>query len=227
MTTPTTREALDRVLEAGRRSLHTCFPAKVLAYDASQQTVDVEPQLMRELSDDDGALGYETLPTLYDVPIQWPRAGAFVITFPIKAGDYVEILCAEQSTLVWRDLGKVSEPGLSQPHGLNGCIAKPGWYPDTQKLSGVSTSDLVIGNEDGSSTIKLKADGTVTLASDAGAQALALANLVRAELVALKTAITNAVTTPGPDGGASFKTALVGLLQTWPGDVAASKVRAV
>jgi hypothetical protein len=227
MTTPTTREALERVLKGGRRSLHTSFPAKVLAYDAASQTVDLEPQLMRELEDDDGALEFEQLPTLYDVPVQWPRAGGFVVTFPIATGDYVEVQCAEQSTLAWRASGAVSVPGISQAHGLNGCIAKPGWYPDTKKLTGVSTADLVIGKEDGSSTIKVKADGTVTLASDVGAQALALANLVRAELLALKTAIDSAVVSPAADGGASFKAGLITQLQDWPASVAATKVKAV
>ena len=178
MTTPTTREALERVLKGGRRSLHTSFPAKVLAYDVAAQTVDLEPQLMRELEDDEGALEYETLPTLYDVPVQWPRAGGFVVTFPVKPGDFVEVQCAEQSTLRWREKGAVSEPGISQPHGLNGCIAKPGWYPDTKRLTVVNTTDLVIGKEDGSSTIRVKPDGAVVLGGEPGAQLVALSPLV-------------------------------------------------
>jgi hypothetical protein len=184
-TTPTQREALDRVIQAGRRSLHTCFPARVLAYDVAGQTVDVEPQLMRELQDDEGALEYETLPTLYDVPVQWPRGGGHAITFPLKLGDFVEVQCAEQSTLVWRDSGIVSPPGISQPHGLNGCIAKPGWYPDTKRLANVSATDLVIGTEDGAATIRIKSDGTVVLGGKTGADYVALADKVDAELAKL------------------------------------------
>ena len=181
-TTPTQREALDAVLRAGRRSLHTCFPAKVLAYDAAAQTVDVEPQIMRELQDDEGALAHEKLPTLYDVPVQWPRGGGHALTFPLQVGDYVEIQCAEQSLLVWRDSGEVSEPGISQAHGLNGCMARPGWYPDTKRVEGASTTDLVIGKVDGSASIRIKPDGTVVLGEDSGADFVALADKVEAEL---------------------------------------------
>ena len=220
MTTPTSRDALDRVLKAVRRSLHTAFPARVLAYDVEAQTVDVEPQLMRELEDDEGALHYEQLPVLYDVPVQWQRAGGFVLTFPIAVGDYVEIQCAEQSTLAWRDTGEVSEPGLSQPHGLNGCIAKPGWYPDTLRLSGVSTSDVVLGTEDGDTTIRIQSDGTVVLGGLSGARAVALADRVEAELNAIKTTLGSL--TGGSNAPAVFMTPY----QNTP-QVGATKVKAV
>jgi hypothetical protein len=196
-TTPTQREALDAVLRAGRRSLHTCFPARVLAYDVAAQTVDVEPQLMRELQDDEGALGYETLPTLYDVPVQWPRSGDQAFALPIKPGDFVEVQCAEQSTLVWRDKGEVSPPGISMPHGLNGCMARPGWYPDKLKLTNVSATDIVIGNLKTDATIRIKPDGTVVLGGEAGALALALAPLVEKAIEAAIHGHTHTVTTAG------------------------------
>ncbi len=194
-TTPTQREALDAVLRAGRRSLHTCFPAKVLAYDVAAQTVDVEPQIMRELQDDEGHLEHEKLPVIYDVPIQWYRGGGCYIGVPLKVGDFVEIQCAEQSLLVWRDKGDVSEPGISQAHGLNGCMARPGWFPDTRKLESVSATDLVIGKDDGSASIRIKPDGTVALGGEAGA--LALAPLVEKAIAAAIKGHTHAVTTTG------------------------------
>ncbi len=235
-TTPTQREALDAVLRAGRRSLHTCFPAKVLAYDVAAQTVDVEPQVMRELQDDEGGLEHERLPTLYDVPVQWYRGGGRYFSLPLKAGDFVEIVCAEQSLLVWRDKGEVSEPGVSQAHGLNGCMARPGWYPDTKKLANVSDTDLVIGKDDGSASIRIKPDGTIVLSSETGAQALALANLVDARLKVLQAAFdlhvhaTAALGTPSPPivpnpppPGAVGVTIPIGVLAS----VAAKRVKAV
>lgn len=226
MTTPSSREALDRVLQAGRRSLHTSFPARVLAYDVAAQTVDVEPQLMRELEDDEGALAYETLPVLYDVPVQWQRAGGFVLTFPITVGDFVEIQCAEQSTLAWRDSGQVSEPGLSQPHGLNGAIAKPGWYPDTLRLTGVSTRDVVLGTEDGEASVRVKPDGTVVLGADPGSLAIALAPYVEAAITAAIGGHTHVVNTTGT-AVAQSGTSLGGVLGGAVQSTAAKKVKAL
>jgi hypothetical protein len=207
MTTPSAREVLDRILADQRGELHTSFPAQVIAYDVDAQTVDVRPALLREIGSDEPAepWGFEQLPDLLSVQVMWPRAGGFVVTFPIQPGDWVLVICAEQSTLLWRASGGTGvHPGLVDPHGLNGCVCLPGWVPDTDKLANVSTTDLVLGKTDGSATIKIKADGTVTLGSDAGAQALALAHLVDARLQRLQAAFdvhvhaTAATGTPSP-----------------------------
>lgn len=235
MTTPSTREAIDRVIEAGRRNLHTCFPARVLSYDVGSQTVAVQPQLMRELSDEEGALEYEALPPLYDVPVQWPRGGGFAMTFPLAAGDYVAILCAEQSTLAWRKSGSVSEPGLSQPHGLNGCVALCGWYPDGQRMLHVSTSDLVLRNKLGTTQIVVD-EATAYLGSKVGAVPIALAPLVVAALQAMSSAVTAAAAAmvvvpadPVSAGAKAGATAVAGALATWVSTVSvgATKARAL
>jgi len=56
-------------------------------------------------------------------------------------------------------------------------------------------------------------------------QFVALANLVVANLTALKDAISEAAVTP-TDGGAAFKAAILLALTSWPSAVAAAKVKA-
>jgi hypothetical protein len=187
---PSEREALDAVLEDFRTEIHTSFPARVLAYDAAKQTVDVRPGIQREYPSDDPRVPLKTepLPDLMAIPVQWPRAGGFAITFPIQVGDWVEVQCAEQSLLVWRQKGDVgSPPGVSCPHGLNGACAKPGWYPDKQKLSSVDTSNMVIRSEDNGVRIVI-AGNMVTIGDTTGAQFLALANKVDQALTKIQTA---------------------------------------
>jgi hypothetical protein len=65
---------------------------------------------------------------------------------------------------------------------------------------------------------------TVTRKTAEVSQYAALANLVQAQLSALKTAIQNTVIVPN-DGGASFKETLLSGLSSWPASVASSKVR--
>ena len=180
MSTESDREVIDRIIADSRASLHTSFPARVLAYDVNAQTVDVRPALLREVPSDDPELpwGFERLPDLLNVQMMWPRAGGFVITFPLAVGDWVLVLCAEQSTNLWRTRAQApSHPGLVDPHGLNGCVCLPGWFPDREKLSGVSTTDLVVGKDDGSSAIAIKPDGTIQI-GDVMATPVALAELV-------------------------------------------------
>lgn len=173
------RDALDLVLADFRTDIHTSFPAKVLAYDPVAQTVDVRPALTREGTTEDGGVAYDKLPDLYSVQIMWPRAGGFAITFPIYPGDWVKITCAEQSTMVWRRNGVVpSNPGITDPHGLNGCVAEVGWAPDKAKLTDVHTSNLELRTLEGSIAVSIS-DSLVTLGSVTGAQFLALSNLVQ------------------------------------------------
>lgn len=223
--TPDEREALDAVLADFRTEIHTSFPARVTAYDAVKQTVDVLPGIQREYPTADGSLATEAIGELRSIPVQWPRAGSFAITFPIAVGDWVEIQCAEQSLLVWRLKGDPgSPPGISDPHGLNGCCAKPGWYPDKEKLSNVDPSFFVIRTENNSVRIVMSGS-QVVLGDTSGAQFVALANKVATELSALKTAISGAATVAN-DGGAAFKSNLLAALSSWPASTAASMVKA-
>lgn len=79
--------------------------------------------------------------------------------------------------------------------------------------------------------VHLKPDGSVIVAAQtiklgaAATQFVALANLVAAQLTALKNAINVAVTVPN-DGGASFKSTLLTALSAWPASVAATKTKA-
>lgn len=198
MSNPTLREAIDAVLHEFRSELHTSFPARVLAYDALAQTVDVRPALQREVPTDDPTQpwGYDRLPDLYAVPIMWPRAGGFAITFPIKPGDWVEVTCAEQCTHVWRDKGDApSQVGLNDPHGLNGTVAKPGYFPDKLRLTDVDEANLVLRSEDNSVRITITGSQVILgpAPDDTGAKFVALANVVDAWMAEIRGAFNGHV----------------------------------
>jgi hypothetical protein len=220
--TPTLHEAIERVIQDDRSTVHTSFPARVLAYDAEAQTLDVRPALLREVPSDSPGVpwGFEQLPDILSAQVMWPRAGGFVITFPIAVGDWVLVLCAEQATSLWRTRAQApSHPGLVDPHGLNGCVCLPGWFPDKQKLGNVSATDLVIGKTDASSTIAIKPDGTIVLGADISAKEVALADLVS---TAIAYAVTHHTHVAPSGGGVTAVGVPSGVLPS----MAASKVKA-
>jgi hypothetical protein len=231
MTAYSPRDVLDRVWTDWRCALHTAFPAKVVAYDAALQVVDVSPALLREVPTDVARepWAYEALPDpLVHVPILWPRGGGFALTFPLAVGDWVLVVCAEQATLLWRQTGAVgSEPGLCDPLGLNGLVAMPGWFPDASKLQGVSTTDLVLGTEDGATAVRIKPDGTVHVGAEG--VPLALATLVKSAMQALGDALTTtAAALPDPSAKAAVQ-AVASTVDAWAGamDVGAEKARGI
>ena len=62
------------------------MPGQVVSFDPAKQTISVQPLYKKRLN------GVPTdLPVLLDVPVRFPRAGGFIITHPIKAGDKVTL----------------------------------------------------------------------------------------------------------------------------------------
>ncbi len=191
---PSLGEAIDRILADFRNSLHTCFPAQVLAYDAPAQTVDLRPAIQREVAADepDVRWGYEKLPDLLSVPVQWSRTGEWGTILPLKPGDWMTVLCAEQSLRLWQSRGTTHTlPGINDPHGLNGCCAIPGWFPDGKQLKDVSATDMVVGKLDGSACVRIKPDGTIVIGTAEGSAAVARADKVEAELNAIKATLAS------------------------------------
>ena len=126
------------------------MPGKVLKYDSSRETVDVEPQLKVPLENEDGTFELEKLSNIQDVPIKWPSGsgGSCYITWPLAFGDFVELVFNDFDIGVWRSQGEVCNPGDFRMHGLSGATAWPGLRPDAQKLGStkVHATDVVIGS---------------------------------------------------------------------------------
>ena len=162
-TTPTQLEAINRLIHSHLLDVHTLLPCKVTAYSAADQTISCQPQVQRAVFDRDDVPSFETLPELHDIPVAFPRAGGFYITLPIAVGDFVLVLFSETPTTAWRERGDIVGPGILERHGLNGAFAIPCGFPDTQKLSGVSTDKVVIGRVSGGTALEVDSSGNTTI----------------------------------------------------------------
>lgn len=216
-------------------STHVAFPARVEAYDAARNSVDVLPQLERETECINGDALRERLPIVPSVPIAWPRSRGYGITFPLEVGDFVLVVCCDRNIGEWLRLGEAGDPRDAGMHGLDGAVAIPGLYPDADALDPaaplpVLTDHLVVGAMGGGPTIHIDED-EIRLGSNLASDYVALASKVEAQFTRLKSAIENAATTLN-DGGAAFKANIVAALNgvappgpSFPESVAAEKVK--
>ena len=217
---PSPASVLRRAIDNELAGVHISFPARVVDYDSSDQTVTVTPQIRLAFRDIDGNSTYESLPTIYDVPVCFPRAGSFGLTFPLEAGDFVLCVVSSRDLGPWRESGQPAS-GDQRPYQLSGAVAIPGVFPAADALD-ASGSHMIVGDHSGSNVTIRASSGGVEL--DGAAAAIARADRVEAELNVLKSAISDATTVP-MDGGASFKTKLLAALAAWPGSTGCDKVR--
>lgn len=194
--TPTLAQLIKHAIDARLLYVHTALIAKVESYDAKKQLVNVSPVLKRSLEKIDGEWVSEQLPVLCDVPVMFPRAGGFFLSFPIQPGDFVQLIFNEADIEEWFD---EEQPTIShtQRFTLQGAVALPGIFPKALALTDAHESNLVLGKEQGLQ-IHIN-DQKIRLGSVDASEALAIASKVKDELEKFRTVFNDHVH-PAPHG---------------------------
>lgn len=177
--TPTLAQLLKAAIENRLLDIHTALVAKVESYDAAKQQVNVAPILKRCIKNLDGEITYEQFPVLCDVPVLFPRAGGFFISFPIQPGDFVQLIFNEVGIDDWLN-DEVPAAAFIERFTLQGAVAVPGVFPESRPLNGAHSENFVAGKDNG---VQLHIDSEkIRLGSAQAKEALALASKVEAEL---------------------------------------------
>lgn len=169
--TDTAEAAQNALLEARVLDLHTTLPGFVVSFDAGAQTAKVRPAIQAIFR----AQGAVNLPDLVDVPVYFPSGGAFVLTFPVAAGDECLLSFSERAIDFWWQNGGGSDgltpqlPAEYRTHDLSDAFALVGVSSKPRRISSVSTSDVELRARDGSALVSINPSGTIHLTANAGA----------------------------------------------------------
>ncbi len=158
---PTLFAGVRSVIDDALGELHVGMPARVESYSTTTQKCSVQPLIWRVYETEDGDRAAERLPVITDVPVCFPGAGGWRLTFPISRGDTVWLEFASASLALWLQRGGEVDPEDPRRHVLSDAVAFPGVRDFAHALSGVSSSSMVLG--DGSTQIEITADGAVQL----------------------------------------------------------------
>jgi len=157
-------EALRLAFDGRLSMLWTSFPGIVTDVDLEKNTCSVQPAIQGVIEDDNGVKTFVDLPVLVDVPIMWPKAGGFVLTFPLAANDEVLVHIASRCIDSWWQSGGVQKPMEARMHDLSDGFAYPGISSQPNVVENVSSSAVQLRDlagtkyiEIGASAIKLKA----------------------------------------------------------------------
>lgn len=150
-------------IEAALAQTWTATPGIVVSVDLAAQTLTVQPAIQGETMLPNGKAQRVNMPLLVDVPIVWPRAGGFAMTFPIAAGDEVLVVFGSRAIDSWWQSGGIGPQAEARMHDLSDGFAILAPTSQAKKLDAVSTDNLQIRNEDGSVYIEMTPDGDINI----------------------------------------------------------------
>lgn len=180
----------DFALERQSKALRVGMPGVIETFDSKSQTASVKPLLFEHDEAEDGTEENEPLGIISGVPVQFPAANGFILTFPVKKGDKVWLQFGDRSLENWFKKGTDVDPVDLRRHALSDAVAILGVFADPDKITEFDTSRMVIGKQGGkrlaftSSELHLGVDH-----NEAATDYIALAPATKHELQALRNTV--------------------------------------
>ena len=161
---PRLEEVITFAIERGAADLRVALPGKIHSYDATTQKASVKPLVQRLTATQDGKGLLEPIPIINDVPVIFPRSGAFFMSFPLAVDDCVLLIFNDASIdnyMIGKIKGEDVNPDDFRTHSLSDAVCLPGFYPFLSALKQADTTDMTLGKDDGGIQIHLTPGGTV------------------------------------------------------------------
>lgn len=152
-------EAMRVSLDGHQAGMWTAMPGIVQDVNFVDMTCSVQPAIQGQVTDENGVTTNVNLPLLVKVPIVFPSAGGYTITFPLAAGDEVLVVFSSRCIDAWWQQGGIQLPIETRMHDLSDGFAIPGPKSVPKAIPGISSTALQIRNNAGTSYIELSADG--------------------------------------------------------------------
>jgi hypothetical protein len=144
-----------RMLENFSNNLRVSVPGIIQDFDPITQTASVQVALREKIIDDNLEQQWVELPLLLDVPIVLPRAGGYVLTMPIAAGDECLVVFSDMCIDAWFSSSGVQNQIEKRRHDLSDAFALIGVWSQPNKLSNYSTTATQLRTADGTAYISL------------------------------------------------------------------------
>jgi hypothetical protein len=198
-------------------------PGRLESFDPNTQLASVKILLRETWFDEEGKEQSETVPIIVDVPVQFPGAGEYSLTFPPKEGDPVLVIFADRSIDKWLDTGDEVDPVDLRRHHLTDAFALLGFRPRPKALTGFDNENATIGR-DGGPRIVFKPN-EIALGEANPTDSVAMNQKVLDALTSIANAFNaHTHTTPsGPSGNPTL--AAVPTTMTVPASVGSSTVK--
>jgi hypothetical protein len=158
------QEVYGQAATAERADIHTMLPAKIVSFDPSDQTAEVQIMHVPVVQ------GKELpIPNLKKVPVAISRGGGFAVTYPIKAGDEGFIRVAGRNLDEWNEGGQQTKAANSRMHDLSDSIFEPGgMVSKPNRLANYNPNATEVRTADGQFKIAMTEGGSISIVGSQG-----------------------------------------------------------
>lgn len=150
-------EIYHKIGEQISAQIKVAMPGVIQSFDPVKQTAVIQPAIYDRINLS-GIVTWAQIPLLLDVPVMFPRAGGYSITFPVVPGNECLVIFADMCMDAHYQNGGINNIQMDKRrHDFSDGFAIITGTSQPNSLSSVSTSDLVIQKDDGTATIELGA----------------------------------------------------------------------
>lgn len=166
---PNAQEEVYRVvMDTVSNNLRVCIPGIIQSFDATTQTVTVQPTIKEQITNPDLSYSWVSLPLLLDVPIVFPRAGGFSLTLPVSVGDECLVVFGDMCIDGWYIAGGTQNTQLDKRrHDLSDGFALVGVWSQPRVLPNYDTSAAQLRTDNGLVSVTVSKAG-ISLVAPAG-----------------------------------------------------------
>lgn len=146
-----------RLAQDGHQAkIWTAMPGIVQSVNLAKMTCVVQLAIQGRAEDQTGAVNFQNISVLHDVPIIFPRAGGFTITFPVAANDEVLVVFASRCIdSWWQNGGYKNKPMEFRMHDLSDGFAIPGPTSQPNVIGSISSTEMQIRNDAGDTYLSI------------------------------------------------------------------------
>jgi len=156
-------ELLREAIRAGLIETHTALPGRIESFDDATLRATVVAEISRQTQ------GGETvqIPPIEDVPVVFPGAGGYTLTFPVAAGDKCLLVFSERDLAGWKMNGDELAPPSSRRHAYSDAVAIMGLRtPGVPMAPAVLGSGAVLRSDDNQVRVEIVKGSGVLIATN-------------------------------------------------------------
>jgi hypothetical protein len=154
---PDLEDTLLHAIRAERADIWTALPGVIQSFDPLKQTAVVQIAVLIPLrSPVTGLIEWVSIPPLLDCPVQFPRGGNCLLTFPVAKDDECLVVFATRCIDAWwQSGGYKNQLPLERFHSLSDGFVQLGFSSLPRVPSTISTTEVQLRSVDGGAVIAL------------------------------------------------------------------------